>query len=82
MGWLLHIDAHHTQHQYEGGVHLSTILTGSSIVIRTFRGFSGTINLKQLFYYINGPWDKFIRVDMILNYIFRLGLRGNVLIEA
>ena len=31
------------------------------------------------FYYINGPRDKFIQVDMILNYIFRLGLRGKCL---
>ena len=36
----------------------------------------------SIFYYINGPWDIFIQVDMILNYMFRLGLRGNVLIEA
>ena len=26
--------------------------------------------------YIKGPRDTFIQVDMILNYMFRLGLRG------
>ena len=47
-----------------------------------FLGFSDNTFLKQLCYCINGHQDTFIRVDMILNCIFRLGLRGHVLIEA
>ena len=48
-------------------------------------GFSlvfGMLPLKYIFHYINIPHKLFIQIDMILNYIFRLGLRGNVLIEA
>ena len=48
-------------------------------------GFSlvfGMLPLKYIFHYINIPHKLFIQIDMILNYMFRLGLRGNVLIEA
>ena len=36
----------------------------------------GIISATYIIYYIRGPWDTFIQVDMISNYMFRLWLRG------
>ena len=38
--------------------------------------------INSIFDYINGARDKFIQVDMILNYMFRLGLRGKCLYRS
>ena len=32
--------------------------------------------ITSICYYITGPRDTFVQVDMISNYMFRLGLRG------
>ena len=43
-----------------------------------FRG----CHLKQISYYINGPRDNSIQVDIILNYMIHLGLPGTCLYKT
>ena len=39
---------------------------------------SQLIHEGSLCYHITGPWEKYIQVDMIFNYSFGRGLRGNL----
>ena len=49
---------------------------GRWIVPGQISGFFLDSFIKSWLCYIIGPPDEFIQVDMILNYMFRLGLRG------
>ena len=47
----------------------------------SWANFQGTpdfpiIHIKSRFYYINGPHNQYVRIDMSLTFIFRQGLPG------